>query len=192
MINFPRGMYEWAMITNSLPPKKIMKFQRFLRRFRLAYCFDGLKLHHLDQNTIDAYDALFSVFLSYSSFELLWSSIALFYEDEMIKEERIKFSIQNPDLALKLKHNKNLEEYLNLEDKNNPLTQQVERFFSSHNSDILPLLEAIKNKVMHGYFSIGVIKPDYSEYTKYIWSASRELLVVTEDIFYNFVLCESQ
>jgi len=190
MINFPKGMFEWAMIASSLPPLKTIKFQRFLRRFRLAYCFDGLKLHYIDKNTIDGYSALFSVFLSYTSYELLWSSISLFYDDASVKEERTKFSVLNPDLALRLKHNKKLEEFLHLEDKNHPLTQQVDRFFSSDDSDILPLLEAIKDKVMLGFFSIGVIKADSREHSKDIWDASRELLVVTEDIFHSFVLCE--
>ena len=191
MINFPTGMYEWSMIASNHAPEKTIRFQRFLRRFRLAYCFDGLKLYHLDQNTVDGYDALFSVFLSYTSYELLWSSISLYYEDTSLKEERLKYSIINPELASRLKRDKKLAEFLHLEDKNYPITRQVQRFFKSNNADILPLLEAIKYKVMHGYFSIGGMKPDSREHSKDIWNGSRELLVLTEDIFHNFVLCES-
>lgn len=191
MVNFPNGIFEWAMISSHHPPLKTIKFQRFLRRFRLAYCFDGMKLNYLDQNTIDGYDALFSVFLSYTSYELLFSSISFFYDDASIKEEGIKFSILKPDLALRLKNDKKLEEFLHLEDKSHQLTQQVDRYFSSDDSDILPLLEAIKGKVMHGFFSIGRMTPDSREHSKDIWDASRELLLLTEDIFYNFVLCES-
>jgi hypothetical protein len=191
MIDFPTGKYEWSMIASQLPPEKTFRFQRFLRRFRLAYCFDGMKLHFLDQKTIDGYDALFSVFLSYSSYELLWSSISLFYGDESIKEERTKYSIINPTLASRLKQDKILEQFLHLEDKTHPLTQKVDQFFYSNNSDILPLIEAIKDKVMHGYFSIGGMKSDSREHSKDIWDSSRELLVLTEDIFHNFVLCET-
>jgi len=191
MINFPTGMYEWSMLASQLSTEKTLRFQRFLRRFRLAYCFDGMKLHFLDQNTIDGYDALFSVFLSYSSYELLLSSISMYYDDASIKEDRTKYSILNPGIAERLKRDTKLEEFLHLEDKNHPLTQQVDRFFNSDDADILPLLEAIKDKVKHGFFSIGGMKPDSKEHSKDIWDGSRELLVMTEDIFHNFVLCES-
>lgn len=191
MIDFPIGMYEWSMIANQHPQEKTLRFQRFLRRFRLAYCFDGMKLHFLDQQTVDAYDALFSVFLSYSSYDLLWSSISLYYDDVSIKDERTKYSILNPALASRLKHEKILEQFLHLDDNTHPLTQKIYHFFHSDESDILPLLEAINEKVMHGFFSIGGMMPDSREHSKDIWESSRELLVLTEDIFHNFVLCES-
>lgn len=191
MIDFPTGMFEWSMIASQLPEEKTIKFQRFLRRFRLAYCFDGMKLHFLDQKTVDGYDALFSAFLSYSSYELLWSSISLFYGDASLKEERTKYSIPNPALASRIRRDRRLEEFLHLDDKTNPLTRKVDQFFHSDDSDILPLLEAIKDKVTHGFFSIGGMKASSREHSKDIWDGSRELLVMTEDIFHNFVLCES-
>ncbi len=191
MIIFPTGLIEWSMIASQLPPEKAVKFQRFVRRFTLAYWFDGLKVKNLDKHTIEGYDALFSVFLSFTAYELLWDGLLSYYDEEILIEEKQNFSIENPALANRLKHDKKLEAFLHMEDKTNPLTQKVELFFNSDNADFLPLLAAIKDKVMHGYFSIGTMKAESKEHSVDIWDASRELLVVTEDLFHNFVLMET-
>lgn len=108
MIIFPTGLIEWSMIASQLPPEKAVKFQRFVRRFTLAYWFDGLKVKNLDKHTIEGYDALFSVFLSFTAYELLWDGLLSYYDEEILIEEKNSFSIENPELADRLKHDKKL------------------------------------------------------------------------------------
>ena len=191
MIIFPTGLIEWSMLSMHLPQEKKIKVQRFLRRFHLAYWFEGLKVSHLDDNTIEGYNALFSVFLSFSAYELLWESLETYYESDEISTEKYQLTLLNVDLAEKLKHDTKLKAFLHLEDSNNYLTKRVKDFFESDDIDLIPILSVMKDKVAHGFFSIGGMTPESKEHSRDIWNASRELLVLTEDLFHNFVLAET-
>ena len=191
MIIFPTGLVEWSMLSSSLPLATKNKMQRFLRRFHLAYWFEGLKVSHMSEKTIEGYNALFSVFLSFSAYELLWESLEAYYGSDEISSEKLKFTLPNLELAEKLKNDKKLEDFLHLEDPNNILTQKLKIFFESDDSDLIPLLSALKAKVTHGYFSIGGMTPESKQHSNNILNASKQLLVATEDLFHNFVQAET-
>jgi hypothetical protein len=76
MVNFPTGSAQWSRIARNLPSDRTQTLNRFTARLRVAYLYDGLKIEGFSTETIRGYEALFSVFLSYTAFELLWAGMA--------------------------------------------------------------------------------------------------------------------
>lgn len=188
MVNLPTASGTWSQIAKNLPSNKTGTLNRFTARLRVAYLYDGLKIKGLSPETIRGYEALFSVFLSYTAFELLWTGMAEYYGEHSIAHERHNFELHDSTLESKLKENKKLEHYLLHERLDDELSVKIHDFFCDHDSNLMPILAGIRNKVAHGHLSVAGVSADTKQNSEALWNASQLLVHATDDLFHSFVL----
>jgi hypothetical protein len=188
MVNLPTASAEWSRIARNLPSDRTRTLNRFTARLRVAYLYDGLKIEKLSTETIRGYEALFSVFLSYTAFELLWAGMAEYYGEKELENERHNFEMYDSDLESKLKSNSKLENYLLHERLSDELSVRIHDFFGNHSSNLMPILAGIRNKVAHGHLSVAGVSADTKRNSEAIWNASRLLVHDTDDLFHSFLL----
>jgi len=188
MVNFPTGSAQWSRIARNLPSDRTQTLNRFTARLRVAYLYDGLKIEGFSTETIRGYEALFSVFLSYTAFELLWAGMAEYYGEKEIANDRHNFEMYDSNLESKLKSNRKLEHYLLHERLSDELSVRIHDFFGNHSSNLVPILSGIRNKVAHGHLSVAGVNADSKKNSEAIWNASKLLVQTMDDLFYSFVL----
>jgi hypothetical protein len=187
MNNLPTSGKEWSQIARHLPSERTRTINRFTARLRVAHLFGGLKLNELSPETVRGYEAMFSVFLSYTAFELFWAGLAEYYEDVSIENEKYEFELSDSGLGEKLKSNKKLEHFLLHEKLSNDLLRGTNDFFGGHESNLMPILAGIRHKVTHGHLSVAGINADTKGNSQAIWDASQLLIEATDDLFSSFV-----
>ncbi len=187
MSNLPTSGKEWSQIARDVPSERTRTINRFTARLRVAHLFGGLKLNELSPETVRGYEAMFSVFLSYTAFELFWAGLAEYYGDVSIRDERHRFELQSRSINEKLKKNKKLELYLLNEDASPLLTEKIKHFFERNDSNLMPILAGIRNKFAHGHLSVAGINADTKRNSQAIWDASQLLIEATDDLFSSFV-----
>jgi hypothetical protein len=188
MVNLPTASPEWSRIARNLPSDRTRTLNRFTARLRVAYLYDGLKIEGLSTETIRGYEALFSVFLSYTAFELLWAGMAEFYGEKELENERHNFELYDTALESKIKENEKLEHYLLHERLSDELSVRIHDFFCNHSSNLMPILAGIRNKVAHGHLSVAGVHADTKSNSEAIWNASKLLLQTTDALFHSFAL----
>lgn len=186
--NFPTGSQVWSKFAKNLPSDRTRTIYRFIARIRLAHLFEGMKINKLSPEVIRGYEAMFSVFLSYTAYELLWTGMAEYYNDHSIKNERHKFELSDSAIESKFKKNLRLEHYLLHEESADELSVRIHDFFSGHSSDLMPILAGIRNKFAHGHLSVAGVHAETQMNSEAIWDASRLLLSATNDLFHSFVI----
>ncbi len=130
---------------------------------------------------------MFSVFLSYTAFELLFQGIAEYFGDDLLKDERHDFLLTDPAIADDLKKNSKLAHYLLHEKSDGVLLARINDFFCGYDENLMPILAGIRNKVAHGHLSVAGINADSKANSDSLWEASKLLLYATDDLFYSFV-----
>jgi hypothetical protein len=188
MVNLPTASAQWSKIARDLPSAQTRTLNRFTARLRVAYLYDGLKINGLSPETLRGYEALFSVFLSYTAFELFWAGMAEYFGEKEIENERHNFEMYHSVLESELKSNKKLEHYLLHERLSDDLSVRIHDFFGNHSSNLLPILAGIRNKVAHGHLSVAGVNVDSKKNSEAIWSASKLLVQTTDDLFNCFVM----
>ncbi len=187
MSNLPTGAKKWSQIARDLSSERTRTIYRFIARLRVAYQFGGLKINDLAPETVRGYEAIFSVFLSYTAFELFWAGLAEYYEDSSIEKEKYRYELHDPAVEHRLKSNRKLEHYLLHEKAKDQLSIRIHDFFGGYDSNLMPILSGIRNKVAHGHLSVAGIKADTKSNSQAIWNASQLLIEATDDLFNSFV-----
>lgn len=130
---------------------------------------------------------MFSVFLSYTAFELIWAGMAEYYQDSSIEKGKYEFELHDCSLEEKLKSNKKLEHYLLHEKADDPLATRLHDFFGGYDSNLMPILSGLRNKVAHGHLSVAGVNADRKSNSQTIWDVSQLLIEGTNDLFDTFV-----
>lgn len=183
----PTGAKEWSQIAKTLPEGSTKIFNRFVARYRLASLFDGMKVDGLSAETVRGYEAMFSVFMSYTALELLIEGIADYWDDKSIKNECYDFNLISAELEQKLRMNSKLRQFLLDEIESTLLKIRINNFFENKASNLTPILAGIRHKVAHGDLSVAGINADTKVNSDAIWDASKLLLEATDDLFYSFI-----
>ena len=95
MDNLPTSGKKWSQIARDLPSERTRTIYRFIARLRVAHLFGGIKINGLAPETIRGYEAMFSVFLSYTAFELFWAGLAEYYDDSSIEKEKYRYELHD-------------------------------------------------------------------------------------------------
>jgi hypothetical protein len=127
------------------------------------------------------------VFLSYTAFELLWAGMAEYYGEKELENERHNFEMYDSNLESKIKSNKKLQKYLTDEPLSSVLQRKIRTFYEMNESNLIPILAGIRNKVAHGHLSVAGVNADTKKNSEAIWNASKLLVQTTDDLFYSFV-----
>lgn len=187
MDNLPTSGKKWIQIARDLPSDRTRTIYRFIARLRVAHLFGGIKINGLAPETIRGYEAMFSVFLSYTAFELFWAGLAEYYDDSSIEKEKYRYELHDSAIEKKLKSNQKLEHYLLHEKVDDQLSIRIHDFFGGYDSNLMPILSGLRNKVAHGHLSVAGITADTKVNSQAIWDASHLLVETTNDLFDSFI-----
>jgi hypothetical protein len=155
---------------------------RFAFRYRLAKDFTGLKAPNVGK-TLAGYDVITKLFLAYTAYEAIITAARYLSVRSVLQHElNTRFE---PELAIKLRSNEKLKEFLLTHPQDAALTNKVKLFFDGTTSDIVCIAYSLRNIFAHGDLTASPIGTETIAKREVFTSLADAILVYCDETFSN-------
>ena len=168
---------------------------RYFARRDLCKSFRGLKLKDYSKNTVNGYNAIFSVYLAYSALDVLTSTIAKNYYqfetfDRYLKRDKksggcifeiYRIRIENEELADWLRDNHLLMEII-ADETVQHIRKDVISFCSHDHNNVISICQGIRHLVAHGNLTVAAAAAHSKKYSDAIEYCAELLISAADDL----------
>ncbi len=155
---------------------------RFIFRYRLAKDFTGLKAPNVGK-TLAGYDVITKIFLAYTAYEAIIKA-ARFLNVRSILKHELNTRLE-PALAIKLRANHKLKEFLLAYPLELGLANKVKLFFDGTTSDIICIAYSLRNIFAHGDLTASPIGTETIYKREVFTDLADAILEYCDNIFSN-------
>jgi len=187
--NLPTSNAAWSkLVKSNKDGLETVSINRFVARYRLAKSFKKLEFEDYAGKTVNAYNIIFQIFLSFSAMDILFKGIE--QNKKTIKFSKTIYSIKIEDESLqkKLKSNKAFITFLIENSESDKLKNKLTNFLKMpSDKNLISVARACRNLTAHGDLSAAGSTALNKSNAKDLIMLSNLILNVTDDTFSEFV-----
>jgi len=187
--HLPTSNAAWSkLVKSNIDGLKTVSINRFTARYRLAKSFTKLEFEGYADKTVNAYNIIFQLFLSFSAMDILFKGIE--QNKGIVKFNKTIYSIKIEDESLlkKLKSNEAFINFLIENSESDKLKNKLTNFLKMPSeTNLISVARACRNLTAHGDLSAAGSTAMNKSNAKDLIMLSDLILNVTDDAFSEFV-----
>lgn len=193
----------WIQLTKTDDPKAHgidNGISRYFARRDVYKSFRGLRLKNYSKRTVNGYNAIFSVYLSYSALDILTSTIAKNYYslkpfERYIKRSKnkadnrfeiFKLKIENKELAAWLRENHSLMKIV-ADETVQYIENDIISFCSHDHDNLIAVCQGIRHLVAHGNLTSAAAQAHSEKYAKAIEKCAELVIDAADQLVINLL-----